>query len=106
MLDSESCRIFYSYHEIFAHSIAFVCHHNTYLIYGSLRQRSLTRFSIVSHISVSASFVFCIVLGLAGFLTVLGETRGEKEKHLSITRHPWDNWSLSRFKGAVLTTLG
>ena len=57
--------------------VAFVCHHNTYLIYGSLRRRSLTRFSIVSHVSVSASFVFCIVLGLAGFLTVLGETQGK-----------------------------
>ena len=57
-------------------SPAFVCHHNTYLIYDSLKQRSHTRFTTVSHISVSISFVFCLVLGLAGFVTFMGETQG------------------------------
>lgn len=56
---------------------AFVCHHNTYLIYDSLKQRSHTRFTTVSHTSVSISFVFCLVLGLAGFITFMGETQGD-----------------------------
>lgn len=56
---------------------AFVCHHNTYLIYASLHKRSLTRFTIVTRISVSTSFLFCLVLGLAGFLTFIQETQGE-----------------------------
>lgn len=56
---------------------AFVCHHNTYLIYASLSNRSLKRFSIVSHISVSTSFVFCAVLGLSGFLSFMDQTQGD-----------------------------
>ena len=56
---------------------AFVCHHNTYLIYASLHKRSLTRFAIVTHVSVSTSYVFCVILGLAGFLTFIAETQGQ-----------------------------
>ena len=57
--------------------LAFVCHHSTYLIYASLRKRSLTQFTYVSHISVLTSFVFCLVLGLAGFVTFMDQTQGE-----------------------------
>ena len=57
--------------------LAFVCHHNTYLIYDSLKQRSHTRFTTVSHVSVSISFVFCLILGLAGFVTFMDETQGQ-----------------------------
>lgn len=56
---------------------AFVCHHNTFLIYSSLRNRTVRRFSIVSHLSVSVSFVFCLVLGLSGFITFLHSTSGK-----------------------------
>ncbi|XP_064405359.1 putative sodium-coupled neutral amino acid transporter 11 [Halichondria panicea] len=56
---------------------AFVCHHNTYLIYGSLKNPSLAAFKKVSHISVSVSFLFCFVLGFSGFFTFLNFTQGD-----------------------------
>lgn len=59
--------------------LAFVCHHNTYIIYASLSNHSLKRFSIVSHVSVFTSFIFCAVLGLSGFLSFQEQTQGEEE---------------------------
>ena len=74
-----------------AHFTAFVCHHNTFLIYSSLRDKSVQRFSVVSHISVSVSFVFCAVLGLSGFVTFLHLIQGEpqiKRYRLSVDTLP------------------
>ncbi|KAJ3320389.1 hypothetical protein HDV06_005312 [Boothiomyces sp. JEL0866] len=33
-------------------SFAFVCHHNTFMIYGSLKNKSIERFSMVTHLSI------------------------------------------------------
>src|SRR5882762_11869704 len=40
-------------------SFAFVCHHNSLLIYGSLRTPTLDRFATVTHVSTALSFVAC-----------------------------------------------
>jgi sodium-coupled neutral amino acid transporter 11 len=57
-------------------SFAFVCHHNSLLIYGSLKKPTLDRFATVTHYSTSISMVACLVLGLAGFLTFGSKTQG------------------------------
>ena len=83
-------------------AFAFVCHHNTYLIYGSLVRRSYTRFSKVSHFSVSGSAVFCSVLGLAGFLSFMNETRGDLLNNYCV-----DDWAatVARFLYACVIML-
>jgi len=57
-------------------SFAFVCHHNSLLIYGSLRTPTLDRFATVTHISVSVSLLFCMLLGISGYLVFTDKTQG------------------------------
>ncbi|GAM87215.1 hypothetical protein ANO11243_052370 [Dothideomycetidae sp. 11243] len=57
-------------------SFAFVCHHNSLLIYGSLRKPTMDRFAKVTHISTSVSCLACLAMALSGFLTFGDLTRG------------------------------
>ncbi|KAF6814928.1 amino acid transporter [Colletotrichum sojae] len=57
-------------------SFAFVCHHNSLLIYGSLKTPTIDRFSRVTHYSTGISMVACLLVALAGFLTFGDKTLG------------------------------
>ncbi|TRY93518.1 hypothetical protein DNTS_032371 [Danionella cerebrum] len=47
-------------------SFAFVCHHNSFLIYGSLSDPTLSRWSLVTHVSVGSAMVISAVFAAAG----------------------------------------
>ena len=55
---------------------AFVCHHNTLLIYSSLSVPTLSRFSLLTHISTAISLCACLSMALSGFLTFGSKTSG------------------------------
>ena len=57
-------------------SFAFVCHHNSLLIYGSLKTPTMDRFATVTHYSTSISMVACMVMALGGYLTFGDATQG------------------------------
>ncbi|KAI1506535.1 transmembrane amino acid transporter family protein [Biscogniauxia marginata] len=57
-------------------SFAFVCQHNSLLIYGSLKTPTIDRFATVTHFSTGISMVACLVMALAGFLTFGDRTKG------------------------------
>ncbi|KAI9789667.1 MAG: hypothetical protein M1816_005842 [Peltula sp. TS41687] len=57
-------------------SFAFVCHHNSLLIYGSLKKPTLDRFARVTHYSTGISMIACLVMAIAGFLTFGDKTQG------------------------------
>ncbi len=57
-------------------SFAFVCHHNSLLIYGSLRKPTIDRFSRVTHYSTGISLIACLVMALSGYLTFGDKTLG------------------------------
>ncbi|KAK0386919.1 hypothetical protein NLU13_5232 [Sarocladium strictum] len=57
-------------------SFAFVCHHNSLLIYGSLRTPTIDNFSRVTHYSTGISMAACLIMALAGFLTFGDKTLG------------------------------
>ncbi|KAK9387179.1 transmembrane amino acid transporter protein-domain-containing protein [Lipomyces mesembrius] len=57
-------------------SFAFVCHHNSLLIYGALRKPTIDRFARVTHWSTGVSMLACMILALAGFLTFRNKTAG------------------------------
>jgi sodium-coupled neutral amino acid transporter 11 len=57
-------------------SFAFVCHHNSLLIYGSLRKPTIDRFTQVTHYSTAISLVACLVMALSGYLTFGDKTLG------------------------------
>ncbi|KAJ7084400.1 amino acid transporter [Mycena belliarum] len=57
-------------------SFAFVCHHNSLLIYGSLRTPTLDRFTIVTHISALLSLVACCTLAISAYVVFTDKTQG------------------------------
>ncbi|XP_057707700.1 putative sodium-coupled neutral amino acid transporter 11 [Corythoichthys intestinalis] len=56
-------------------SFAFICHHNSFLIYGSLEQPTLTNWTRVTHISVGSALIISAVFALAGYVTFTGYTQ-------------------------------
>ncbi|KAF3071273.1 Vacuolar amino acid transporter 2 [Daldinia childiae] len=57
-------------------SFAFVCQHNSLLIYGSLKTPTIDRFAKVTHYSTGISMLACMTMALAGFLTFGDKTLG------------------------------
>ncbi|GAA5839324.1 hypothetical protein JCM3766R1_004800 [Sporobolomyces carnicolor] len=57
-------------------SFAFVCHHNSLLIYGSLRTPTLDRFAKVTHVSTLLSVIACLCMSTSGFLVFTDRTQG------------------------------
>ncbi|KZT70955.1 hypothetical protein DAEQUDRAFT_724705 [Daedalea quercina L-15889] len=57
-------------------SFAFVCHHNSLLIYGSLRTPTLDRFAKVTHISTALSLVSCLTLAISAYVVFTDRTQG------------------------------
>jgi sodium-coupled neutral amino acid transporter 11 len=85
-------------------AFAFVCHHNSLLIYGSLRKPTIDRFARVTHYSTSISLVACLVMALSGYLTFGDKTLGNV-----LNNFPNDNFmvNIARFFFGLnmLTTL-
>ncbi|KAK6440945.1 hypothetical protein LTR95_002839 [Oleoguttula sp. CCFEE 5521] len=67
-------------------SFAFVCHHNSLLIYGSLRKPTMDRFAKVTHYSTGISMIACLAMALSGYLTF-----GDKTKGNVLNNFPTDN---------------
>ena len=63
---------------------AFICHHNSFLIYGSLREPTLSNWSRVTHLSVGFAFLVSAAFSVAGYITFTGYTQG---KHWSLYGH-------------------
>ncbi|KAG9090686.1 hypothetical protein FRC06_000922, partial [Ceratobasidium sp. 370] len=57
-------------------SFAFVCHHNSLLIYGSLRTPTMDRFDRVTHVAAGVSLVACLTLAIPAFLVFTDKTQG------------------------------
>ncbi|KAL0576663.1 hypothetical protein V5O48_005323 [Marasmius crinis-equi] len=55
---------------------AFVCHHNSLLIYGSLRTPTLDRFAKVTRVSTVLSLVCCCTLAISAFFVFTDRTQG------------------------------
>ncbi|XP_038145684.1 putative sodium-coupled neutral amino acid transporter 11 isoform X3 [Cyprinodon tularosa] len=56
---------------------AFICHHNSFLIYNSLDQPTLSSWSRVTHISVGSSLIISATFAVAGYTTFTGYTQGD-----------------------------
>ena len=67
-------------------SFAFVCHHNSLLIYGSLRTPTLDRFATVTHISTLISLIACMTLAISAFLVFTDKTQGNILNNFSPVR--------------------
>lgn len=57
-------------------SFAFVCHHNSLLIYGSMRTPTIDRFALVTHVSTVFSLLACSVLAISAYVVFTNKTQG------------------------------
>ncbi|KAM4560597.1 putative sodium-coupled neutral amino acid transporter 11 isoform 2-T2 [Fundulus diaphanus] len=76
-------------------SFAFICHHNSFLIYNSLEQPTLSNWSRVTHISVGSSLIISAAFAVAGYTTFTGYTQGIVVKN--IAEQPFTGLHLSIF---------
>ncbi|KAI3403341.2 hypothetical protein KGF56_003929 [Candida oxycetoniae] len=75
-------------------SFALVCHHNTMFIYQSMKNPSLAKFTKLTHFSCSISMVFCMIMGLNGFVNFGNLTKGNILNNFKSN----DNWiNVARF---------
>ncbi|XP_028991697.1 putative sodium-coupled neutral amino acid transporter 11 isoform X2 [Betta splendens] len=58
-------------------SFAFICHHNSFLIYSSLDRPTLAHWSRVTHGSVGSALVISAAFAVAGYTTFTGYTQGD-----------------------------
>ena len=49
-------------------AFAYVCHHNTFLIYASLKEATVEKFATVTHISIGTALIMMVVIGIGGYL--------------------------------------
>nr|XP_057937930.1 putative sodium-coupled neutral amino acid transporter 11 isoform X1 [Doryrhamphus excisus] len=59
-------------------SSAFICHHNSFLIYESLEPPTLASWTRVTHISVGSSLIISATFALGGYVTFTGHTQGRR----------------------------
>lgn len=57
-------------------SFALVCHHNTSFIFFSMRNRSVAKFTRLTHISIIISVICCALMGYSGFAVFKEKTKG------------------------------
>ncbi|KAL4636204.1 putative sodium-coupled neutral amino acid transporter 11 [Arapaima gigas] len=58
-------------------SFAFICHHNSFLIYSSLEEPTLRNWCRVTHVSVGSSAFVSLLFAVAGYATFTGYTQGD-----------------------------
>ncbi|XP_040331174.1 putative sodium-coupled neutral amino acid transporter 11 isoform X2 [Herpailurus yagouaroundi] len=58
-------------------SFAFICHHNCFLVYGSLEDPTVAKWSRIIHVSTLVSVLISILFSTCGYLTFTGYTQGD-----------------------------
>ncbi|CAG9815167.1 unnamed protein product [Phaedon cochleariae] len=58
-------------------AFAFMCHHNTFLIYGSIAEPNQKKWEIVTHASIATSLIVAILFGIAGYTTFKAYSQGD-----------------------------
>ncbi|XP_052581171.1 putative sodium-coupled neutral amino acid transporter 11 isoform X1 [Peromyscus californicus insignis] len=58
-------------------SFAFICHHNCFLVYGSLQEPTVAKWCRVIHTSILVSVFICVLFATCGYLTFTGFTQGD-----------------------------
>lgn len=57
--------------------VAFMCHHNTFLLYTSLQDANQKRWDIITHISLTTSLIVACMFGIGGYATFTVFSQGK-----------------------------
>ena len=58
-------------------AFAFVCHHQTFLVQGALRNATPRRFALTTALAIFGSFALSLTVATAGYLTFFENTQGD-----------------------------
>ncbi|XP_021367109.1 putative sodium-coupled neutral amino acid transporter 11 isoform X3 [Mizuhopecten yessoensis] len=83
-------------------AFAYMCHHNTFLIHGSLENPTNQRWSFVTHVSIFFSMLMLIVLGIIGYVSFTGLVQGDLLENYC---HDDDLMTVARFAFACTIML-
>ncbi|XP_058834141.1 putative sodium-coupled neutral amino acid transporter 11 [Topomyia yanbarensis] len=84
-------------------AFAFMCHHNTFLVYHSMRDATLERWEKMTHFSVGCAWMVAVFFGIAGYCTFRALSQGDL-----LENYCWDddlmNFSRVLFSVSILLT--
>jgi len=84
-------------------AFAFMCHHNTFLIYGSIERATQQKWDVVTHWSLFTSFLIAAIFGVVGYATFTSYVQGDLMEN-----YCWDddlmNFARVMFSGTILLT--
>ncbi|KAF3424956.1 hypothetical protein E2986_09392 [Frieseomelitta varia] len=84
-------------------AFAFMCHHNTFLIYESIERATQQKWDIVTHWSLFTSFLIAAAFGIIGYATFTAYVQGDLMEN-----YCWDddlmNFARVMFSGTILLT--
>lgn len=84
-------------------AFAFMCHHNTFLIYESIERATQQKWDIVTHWSLFTSFLIAAAFGIIGYATFTSYVQGDLMEN-----YCWDddlmNFARLMFSGTILLT--
>jgi amino acid permease len=58
-------------------SFAFICQHNSFIVYRSLKERTSSNWRIVANYSVGFAYFLCLLFSIVGYLSFLEYTEGD-----------------------------
>ncbi|XP_067891319.1 putative sodium-coupled neutral amino acid transporter 11 isoform X2 [Heterodontus francisci] len=70
-------------------AFSFICHHNSFLIYGSLEQPTIKNWSHITHVSVLFALLISATFAACGYGTFTGYTQGDVFENYCKN----DNWA-------------
>ncbi|XP_059085910.1 putative sodium-coupled neutral amino acid transporter 11 isoform X2 [Tigriopus californicus] len=65
---------------------AFLCHHNSFMMYYDMRVQNQDNWNKVTHVSVGLSWAACVLMGLMGYYTFRSSTQGDL-----LNNYCWDD---------------
>ncbi|XP_014489244.1 PREDICTED: putative sodium-coupled neutral amino acid transporter 11 isoform X2 [Dinoponera quadriceps] len=84
-------------------AFAFMCHHNTFLIYGSIERATQQKWDVVTHWSLFTSFLIAAAFGIVGYATFTSYVQGDLMEN-----YCWNddlmNFARVMFSGTILLT--
>ncbi|XP_077264572.1 putative sodium-coupled neutral amino acid transporter 11 isoform X1 [Temnothorax americanus] len=84
-------------------AFAFMCHHNTFLIYGSIERATQQKWDVVTHWSLFTSFLIAAAFGIAGYATFTSYVQGDLMENYCLDDDLM-NFARIMFSGTILLT--
>ena len=58
-------------------TFAYMCHHNSFLLYDAMEDASMDKWKKVTHASITTAFIIMLIFALAGYATFASWTQGD-----------------------------